>query len=266
MADGGQPDIDDSRWEIDDSRHVVGMDCTVEHNGEEAAGEVAAIWSFRRFARARRRRARRRQRREHEQGAGQLREVLMAHPQTLITEATEGEKQVGQHPLSDQLRSNPHCAGRKTWPVNARRSVRTTGLLWRWLKRLAFSASYASCHGVLGRRVCSDTTSMREQANQQNETSRIELQQNSRGTTGTTDEEERGEKSVPQTTNQPAISRNPQTGRRCRHSELAAVRRRSFITTTNWYHSVTIPSIHPTGTDGSGTSVVPLLSSGGVVA
>jgi len=68
-----QPDVEDSRWEIDEQRHFVGMDCSVEHNGEAAAGEVAAIWLFRGEPRARRRTARGRHGREHQQGAGQFR-------------------------------------------------------------------------------------------------------------------------------------------------------------------------------------------------
>jgi len=118
---------------------------------------------------------------------------------------------------------------------------------------------------AFGRRVCRDTTSMRyAQAIQHQESSRLECPRNSRGTTGKTDEEERGEKSVPHNTRGPEIVPNRQMGRRYRTSGLDAVRLSAFITTTYWYHSVTIPSPFPTGNGEGGTSVVPLLSSRGV--
>lgn len=137
------------------------------------------------------------------------------------------------------------------------------------LKRSPRASALRSGPSVVafGRRVCRDTTSMRyAQAIQHQESSRLERPRYSCGTTGKTDEEERGVKSVPHNTKEPAITPNRHTGGRYRHSGLVAVRPSAFITTTNWYHSVTIPSPFPTGNGEGGTSVVPLLSSRGVGA
>jgi hypothetical protein len=104
------------------------------------------------------------------------------------------------------------------------------------------------------------------QATQHHEPSRVAHHRDRRGTTAGTDEKERGPKSVPHTVSEHGISPNRHTGRRYQQIPFIAVWVGAFITTTYWYHSITIPSPFPTGSGDGGTTVVPLFSSRGVGA
>jgi len=265
-AEQSQPDVDDGRWEIDTGRHVVGMDCSVTRLDEdgnvagEEPGKIEAVWLFPGLARTRRRRARRRQHRQLREGPRQLRQVLSAmnlykaRPESDVARRIEPTKQ------ATSVEPSPNRAG----PAKsfARVGARTGFYRGRRNKRLALS-SYAIRRGVLGRRVGRDTTKMRERTQHSRPSSRV---RQDRGTTFTAVEEESPRRSTPQKERHRPRAANRNTGAVWERRAGAVVGRGAFNTTTNWYHSVTIPSIHPIGTDGSGTSVVPLLSSGGVAA
>jgi len=179
-----QPDIDDSRWEIDEQRHFVGMDCTVDHNGEEVAGEVAAIWLFRGESRARRRRPRGRYGRQHQQGAGQFRELVALRAMKIYKQAP-GRSYVSRTGEAQNTTAEEPRPGRaRPAKSNARAGSRMRFFCGRRNKRLASSASYAQRRGVFGRRAGRDTTSMRyAQANQPQERSRLALQRSQCGST-----------------------------------------------------------------------------------
>lgn len=179
-----QPDVEDERWTIDEQRHFVGMNCTIERDSEEVGGEVAAIWSFPGQARARRRPARGRRTVQHGQRAGQFRRFVTPNAMKLYNPPL-GTSRASRTSTAQSTTAEESAPGRaSTSQVFARAGVRTGFFCGRRLKRLAFSSGYAFRRGVLGRRASRDTTSMPyTQENSQQESSRLTLQRNQSGST-----------------------------------------------------------------------------------
>jgi len=185
MTDDGleQPEPEDGRWTIDEQRHFVGMDCTVKRDGDEVSGVLKAIWLFPGRARARRRPAGRRGV-QHCERAGQLREVVTRSAMNLYNPPL-GTSRASSTDTAQNTTAEESAPGRaSTSQVFARAGVRTGFFCGRRLKRLAFSSGHAFRRGVLGRRAGRDTTSMPyTQENPQQESCRLALQRNGRGST-----------------------------------------------------------------------------------
>lgn len=86
------------------------------------------------------------------------------------------------------------------------------------------------------------------------------------GSTVNADEEENRSKGVSKTPAELDQGQNPHTGQGLDSLQRCCGRWGSFITTTHWYHIVTILSIHPICWMEGGTMLVPPLSTAGVAA
>jgi len=152
MTDDGleQPEPEDGRWTIDEQRHFVGMDCSVERDGSEVDGEVAAIWSFPGRAQARRRPARGRRSVQHVKKSRQLRKFVTAMKLYKATYGSGEARRIEPTKQATTVEPAPDRAG----PAKslARAGVRTGFYRGRRNKRLAFSSGRAIRRGVFGRR------------------------------------------------------------------------------------------------------------------